>query len=233
MFCPHCGKENDNGVAFCGSCGKAINKPTSAPVNRTVKPYVVKNTNPLITKDRMIFGILSFIAILLYFSVFAFFIVLLNNSSAVSLNTIFDSEITGNVSFSEVLKILISGNRIFNPTIISTAFGVGIYCLIYSLPVFAVFALYGIFSGKKRVAFTTLFCIITVITAAVSVAVTPVSVALIPGFKQALASSGSVLGNDVKSVSYIMVIVFAAIALVLLIASMIYTNFFVKRRAKK
>ena len=34
MFCPHCGKENENGVKFCGGCGKELipaPKPTPAP----------------------------------------------------------------------------------------------------------------------------------------------------------------------------------------------------------
>ena len=35
MFCPHCGKENKDGVAFCGSCGKPItNRTTVKPVKK-------------------------------------------------------------------------------------------------------------------------------------------------------------------------------------------------------
>ena len=31
MFCPNCGKENPDGVAFCGGCGMAFGAPAAAP----------------------------------------------------------------------------------------------------------------------------------------------------------------------------------------------------------
>ncbi len=31
MFCPNCGKENPDGVAFCGECGMSLSEPAAAP----------------------------------------------------------------------------------------------------------------------------------------------------------------------------------------------------------
>ena len=31
MFCPNCGKENPDGVAFCGGCGMSFGTPAAAP----------------------------------------------------------------------------------------------------------------------------------------------------------------------------------------------------------
>lgn len=31
MYCPHCGKQNDDTVSFCSSCGKPLNAGTQQP----------------------------------------------------------------------------------------------------------------------------------------------------------------------------------------------------------
>lgn len=228
MFCPHCGKENDNKSVFCAACGIRINESPAAP------PQAVpaKNYAPLIKKETMIKFSLASVLVLLYAGISIIFIMLLTFEDSITVNTVFNSSLSKDLTLEELLEILISGNKIFNPTPLSTALGVGLYALVYSLPAFALIALIGAFIGKKTFAFYTVSSIITVLTAAIVTLITPLSVMLIPDFKQVIARSVGVIVGDVDNVTFVPIIIFVAIALVLLIAAGIVTRIFNKRRAQ-
>lgn len=46
MFCPNCGKENPDGVAFCGGCGMAFSAPVAQPVPQPVAAPVAPAPQP-------------------------------------------------------------------------------------------------------------------------------------------------------------------------------------------
>ena len=67
MFCPHCGKENEDGAVFCGECGKSMKAIAVKSVKNTTsvkKSAPVKRTTPLITKEKKIDYLLIFISLL-------------------------------------------------------------------------------------------------------------------------------------------------------------------------
>ena len=234
MFCPHCGKENKDTSLFCAGCGKQLKNAASvsnANVPTITKP--AKVNAPLIKKETMSQIILAAIIVLLFAGVFVLFLLLLNKEDAVSVSTLFDSSVKGTVSLKEILNILISGNKVFNPTVISAAIGIGIYIFIYSIPIFALISLIATISNKKSLALYIVSTIITVLSAATSVLVTPISVLIIPGFKQAVAATAGVMFNDINSIIFIPTIVFASIIVVLTVIIGILIGIFGKRRAKK
>ena len=46
MYCPNCGNENENNVAYCVQCGAALNEEP-APVQEPVAPVIPEEYQPL------------------------------------------------------------------------------------------------------------------------------------------------------------------------------------------
>ena len=240
MFCPHCGSQNDNNSTFCGSCGKPLDpSPAAAPQTATqvlpkrVAPAVTKPTAPLITKEAMVKGTLAVILTLLYAGLAALFIMMLNFEDTIAVESAFDSGAGGHLTLKTFLDVLVGGNRIFNPTPLSAAIGIGAYILIYSVPAFALMALIGTFIDKKGSRLYVVSTIITAMASAAIIAVIPVATKLLPDFKQALSVNAGLIFDDVDNLSFTSFIIVAAIAVVLIIITGIITSMFNKRRAQK
>lgn len=226
MFCPYCGKENENDAVFCEDCGKSI--LDSPPEQKPAEPKApvskpVKERSPLIAKSTVKKILLALCLILLYAGISTLFIVMLNLENAITVKTIFDDDVTKSITLNNLLSDLISGNKVFNPTTLSLAFGMGLYALIYSVPAFALIAIAGAFCSKKTFAFYTVSSIITVLSVAASILIAPLSAIIIPGFKQAIAASAGVVLDDVGKITFIPIIIFSAIIIILLVASAIVT----------
>lgn len=68
MYCSFCGKRNDDGAAFCTSCGKALNSAissTSSPDGFKNIERAKENRAVSVKRKLNIFGLLSSIAIML------------------------------------------------------------------------------------------------------------------------------------------------------------------------
>lgn len=233
MFCPYCGKENENDSLFCVDCGKQLSEPqpiTPAPQTPIKKP---KERSPLITKEVRNKWLIALILILLYTGISALFIILLNLENSIAIKTVFDDDVTKHITLNQLLKAFVSGNKVFNPTTVTLALGVGTYTLIYSVPVFSVIALIGTFSGKKVFGLYTVSSVVTVLSVAATLLIAPLSLILIPDFKQVISASAGIVFNDFDKITFIPIIVFSVLIIALLVAIGIVTGLFNKRRTKK
>lgn len=234
MFCNSCGNKIEDGVKFCTSCGKPIEQATeiTPTISKDVQTKVVKERKPLIAKSTATSIGIALLLAVLYAGISSIFVLLLNMSDTILVKSAFDKDMNGYLTLQEFLDILLNGNRIFNPTTVSTAIGSAVYIFIYAVPAFAGLALIAAFIGKKSVALHTVFSIMSVISAAVVAVAAPISIKLVPEIKQAIAINMGMLFEDIKAFSYTKLFIFAGVIIVLLIASCIVAGVLNKRRAK-
>lgn len=174
---------------------------------------------------------LSALLVLLYAGIALLFFLLLDMEETIALKTLFDDDVCGYLTFREYLTLLTEGNRIFYPTVVSTALGMGMHVLIWAVPVFGLLAVIGAIARKGAGRLYTAACVVSSLTAVLTGLIVPLSMWLIPGMRQALAVSGGVIFADMDGVSVMMLLIFAAAALVLVIAAGIVTAMLNKRRA--
>lgn len=256
MFCPQCGKELKADVIFCNGCGKRLQKepevsttpavaqtPTVVQVPTVVqKPAVVqapadtpapKEKKPSIfTKDNFTKAGLILLSGVLYALVAVLFLFIININDTISIKTLFDDDISKHMTLNELLIIMIKGNRIFNPTAISTALGIWTYLLIFSLPVFALISYINILISKKSNRLHIVFCVIVGLSAVTNAVITPVSVKLVSGLKQAISVSVGILPEDIDTFGFIPLIIASVIAVVITVISTIVIFSLRKRRGK-
>lgn len=244
MFCPECGNKLSDDALFCAECGMRIEADAAPPLTEGADASAY-NSAPVTeapprepmseeTKLKLKF---SFVLLLIYTAVSLVFILMLGAKDAVvikaeHISTAGSVEYSQGLSLYEVANMMISGNSIYNPTVLSSAVGVAIYVFFIAVPVMAFVALVATYFGKRFYSLHILSSVISFIAAAIMGAAIPVSLALVPDFNDTLVSGSGVLMNDVQSIEYTKLIIFAAIAAVCVIASMVVTVMFNKRRAQ-
>ena len=208
-----------------------IATPKPAPVPKPVKTK--KERKPVAINKKAIVTVILAIVLTLVYAVIAFIpFALMGREDAVIVTTVYDDDVYGYFTLNGFLDLLMNGNKMFNPTAISLAFGIGVYALMYAVPVFAGISLIASYVNKKSAPLHVLSSIMTVLYSAVTAAVVPLSMWLIPNFKEAVAVSLKFIIGDVGNLSSTVLIIAAAIMLVLVVISSILVGILKKRRAK-
>lgn len=226
MFCHFCGKEIDDNAKFCVHCGENLDS-----VKEVTQNTVVKEKKPIITKATIITTGLCLLLLVLYAGIAFLLIQLLHADDTILIKSSFDDDLVKTLTLKEFLDILLDGNRIFNPTMLSTSIGLGLSLFIYATPAFAALAFISACIGKKTAAINTVFSIMSILSAIAVAIVTPISVKLVSELKLALAYNQRMLSEDIKAFSYAKPIVYSAIVMVLVIVTGIVTRILNKRRA--
>jgi len=221
MFCPHCGNELPDDAGFCGNCGQKL----------TVKPEKAKG-QPV---SGTLFAKIGFLVLIaaIYAGITAVFFLLKPMEAGIEVESLYHGEAVSAMTFGSFLELLISGNRIFHPTVVSAALGTGLQVLYWIVPLFGILALIGAILDKKAMRFCVGASIVIGLTALLTALAVPLATWLIPGLRQAIALQTGVLYTDLGSVIFTQPIIMSVVALVLLAGVIIVTAVFLKWRAKK
>lgn len=227
MFCPNCKNELPDEAQFCTNCGHVLKSEIPAP--STPAQVVAKKPSPI--KYSVIgFGLLP---VALYACICAIFFLLLSLKDVISIESLYAEEVVARMTFGEFLTLLRNGNRIFLPTVISTAFGVGLPILYWLIPLFGLWASIGAMMKKNTTRLCVAASIMIGFTALLTAAAIPLTLWLVPGLKQAMALQAGIMAVDLGKIASLMPIILAAVAIVLMIAVIIVTNVYRKWRADK
>jgi len=115
----------------------------------------------------------------------------------------------------------ISGVGLYNPTIISIALGMGAMLFVYSAPVFAILSLIAYIIKKGFKAFHTLFMISSLTASVYVAAYIPVAKIIIPWFNELADPSNQILSNDLGKIGFLIPIIFAVLAIAVVIVGTI------------
>lgn len=221
MFCPHCGNQLPDGAGFCGNCGNRL----------TAKPKKAEKTvayGPLLT----IIGFCLLIAVL-YAGITTTFFLLPSAEAGLEIESLYHGDTVSDMTFGSFLTLLTEGNRIFHPTVLSTALGNCLQVLYWLIPFFGALALAGAIFDKNSKRLCTVTSVLIGFTALMTVAIVPLSLWLIPGLQQALALQAGLLHSDLGGVTILQPIITAVVALVLMAGTIIATVVFHNWRAKR
>ncbi|MBQ9742871.1 MAG: zinc-ribbon domain-containing protein [Ruminococcus sp.] len=213
----------------------AYNNQKPAPTNtpKPKKQKVKKEKSPVDSKKLLITCVLTLILFCLYALTSYIALALPSMEDTIIVSTISDSDNEIGITLGEMLSVMIHGNRIFYPTAISSALGTITYIFLYSVPVFAGLAFVGSVINKRATSLNIAFSVISLISAAVSALVVPVTVMLIPEFKQLLSINAGVVFNDIGKLSCTKLMIFAGLTVLLVIASIVFSAIVKVRRNKK
>ncbi len=207
--------------------------PPVQPKIKKAKPVKEKKVRePLFTKDKMTTFGLSALLFAIYAGISLIFILLLNMEGTISVETVSNSKRDITLTLSECLNIMISGNRIFNPTAMSTAAGLATYIFVYATPAFALVAFMCYIFKTKAVYMNIASTIVSGITALTTALVVPMATVVVSGYKQALSINAQVLFDDIDKITTTKLLIFVGINVALIIASFVITLILKKRRAK-
>ena len=168
----------------------------------------------------------------LYAGISLLFLLYWDREDAVVTQTAYNSNICGYLSLREFVDLLLNGNRIFHPTVLSTALGVGIYGLSYAVPAFCLLALIGAATGKRTTSLCVTSSVFTALCALMTAGLVPASMLFVKGLDQACALQSGVMFQDIARTSWNGPFVCAGIALVLMVGTIILTAILKKRRAQ-
>lgn len=242
MFCPACGKSLADDAKFCNGCGKQINSSVIEIPQTTTEVNIdpVPENKPVAEKKKLNINVkklfikigIGILLTALYVGISAIFLMVLNTDESIVINTIYESDVSHHVTLEKFLEILIDGNRIFNPTMVSTALGIGLYILIYAVPIFAGIALVTTLINKRFFSLNIVFSIISVISAAAVALVTPAAVKFVPELNQAIGVNNGIIFDDIAEFEFEKLVIFAAIAAAFIVAIIIVTIIYNKRGIK-
>ena len=176
--------------------------------------------------------ILAIVLTLVYAAMAIIPFLILDRSDTVVVSTVFDDDVFGYFTLEGFAKLLTDGNKLFNPTAISLTLGISLHVLTYCVPIFAAISLIASYVNKKSVSLHVLSSIMTTLYAALIAVIAPVSVWLIPNFKDALAVSLKFIMGDVAAVSSTAFIIVAGIMVGLVVIASILVGILKARRAK-
>ncbi len=212
MFCGNCGAQLPDGSQFCGVCGKATGEPSQSIPNNKVNtaPKKVKKEVDY-EKIKKNFVVCSLLV--LVYAITSVLLLLAFKLDLVSINFLKSDETAFKLSIEHFMTASVSGVGIYNPSLISIAFGMGGLLFVYSAPAFALLSLISYILKKGFNAFHTLF-VITSVTASVYIgAYVPLSRLIISWFSELADPSNQILSNDLGSIGFLIPAIFAVLAI--------------------
>lgn len=247
MFCPFCGTDNKTATKFCGGCGQlipeeSVSVPLTPKTHSDQKPVYNKkfkapaqksNIKPIFSKNNIITAIFYILQALLYSAICVHILLLPKLQDAIIINTVSSKGKPVSMLLTDFVNLMLNGNRLFNPTIPTTAFATGISVFIYCIPVFAVICLLGSVIRKKSGAFNATFTIISLLSEAFVALAIPVSVYLCPEFKNAIALNINFVIDDVGTIDISKIIIYCAVSAGITVVAAVITAIAAKWRNKK
>ncbi len=208
-------------------------RPAPAKAPKPKKQKAKKAKSPVDTKKLLITCVLTLILFCLYATTAYIALALPSMEDTILVSTVSDSKNEIGITLGEMLSVMINGNRIFYPTAISSALGTITYIFLYSVPVFAGLAFVGSIINKRATSLNIAFSVISLLSAVVSALVVPMTIMLIPEFKQLLSINAGVVFNDIGKLSCTKLMIFAGLMVLLIIASVVFSAIVKARRNKK
>lgn len=218
MFCGNCGAQLPDGSQFCGVCGKPTGETSqnNNPIG-TVTPKPKKAKKEVDYKKLKKNIIVSLLLFILY-AVTSALILVAFKLDFVSVNLLSSDETAFKLSLEHFMTASVSGVGIYNPSLISIAFGMGALLFVYSAPAFALLSFIAYIINKGFTAFHTLF-MISSITASIFIgAYIPVAKLIIPWFTELADPANQILSNDLGSIGFLIPAIFTVLAIAVVIA---------------
>ncbi len=200
---------------------------------KVIKPKSQKSISSVLTKNNVITFFIFLALIACYIGIIIILTSLLNTGDAIIVDVDYKKDTIISITLKEYLDLLVVGNRLFNPTAISTAIGICVYLFIYGAPAFIVLNFIYLIFNKKVLSIHICSSIFSVISALISLLAIPLSLLLVADFKSALALRLCVLLEDISLLSYTKLIINAIIVIVLAILSAVIAIILNKRRSTK
>lgn len=175
--------------------------------------------------------ILWFFLFVLCSAISAIFIFAVQYDECIKITSAFDGDVCKYLSFSEVLQYMYSGCTSFSPTVASVILAVSVYMLLYSLPVVSLIMFIGVVMGNSKIIWHTASSILNFLSAVMLMLIMPLALRFVPDIINVLAEEVSIIAVDVGAVSYIPLIAFGAIIMLLIGLSYVLL-FFLLRRLK-
>jgi hypothetical protein len=221
MLCPHCGNQLTDSAKFCSKCGQKL----------VAEP--VKTKTSLISGP--IFANIGFWLLLtaLYAGITAVFFILQSQKSGLGVQSLYHDEVISKISLGRFLRLLTNGNRIFNPTVVSKALGMGLRILYWLVPILGALALTGTILNKNAKRLCVGASVVIGITALLTATIVPLTLWLVPGVREAVAIRAGIVVGDVGGVNILWPILMAVGALALMVGVNVITAVFLNWRAKK
>lgn len=209
----------------------AFNQKKVQPKVKPAKPSMP--SEPIFTKENMLkWGFCAILAVL-YICISVLFITSFGMKKAITLSSAFNGSFEASITLEAFLKLLIKGNKVFNPTILSTTLGVLTNILFWSVPVFSVLALAESFSKKGNKIFNIFSSIISSLSAVFLALIVPICVNYIPNFKSALSVKTGIIAEDITNVTFTTFIIHAVVVIVFVAATVVISSILNKRRQQK
>ncbi len=226
MYCYSCGAQISDEARFCPKCGNPIKDgaPADAKTPKDSENSHIKNV--------VINGGIRLIIAALYAGVFLLLFFGFKAEKSIVVHTLFNEKVCGYMSVQNFSDMLINGNKIFNPTAISIALGACTSVLMWAVPAFGLLALVSTFFKKPTVKPAVCFTIISLLAASVFALTVFLAELFVPFLPQVLAEEFNFIPSDVGATTYVKPIIFASIAFILTVASLITTIILNKRRSK-
>lgn len=190
-------------------------------------------SKPIFTKENIIEWSLRFALIALYTCISLLFILSFGMKKQIFISSAFNESFKASITLDAFLDLLIKGNNLFNPTILSTSLGVLTNILFWSVPVFAVLAFISSFSKKGKMTFNTISAVISSLSALFLALIVPICVNFVPDFKMALSAKIGILAEDITSVTCTTLIIHAVTVIVFVAATIVISSILNKRREQK
>ncbi len=256
MFCPFCGTDNKQPTKFCGGCGKLLPEET-AVVPPVTPPTEIKTDNTpqakykapkinikktigapktshssIINKKNIISAILILLQLGLYVGISVIMIMLINMQETIIVIPTSEKAKEIPLALSEMLNLMLNGNRLFNPAMTSTSLAIGAYIFIYSLPAVAGICFLGSLIVRKSKAFNAAFTIMSLLSEIYIVVTIHLTMILCPEIKQGIALYCNMIIGDVGGLTVTKIITWVSIAAALTIIAAIISAISKKRMNK-
>ncbi len=210
-----------------------FNQKQALPNIKPAKPATPSiPSEPVFTKENILKWSFRLILAVLYICISLLFILSFGMKKQIFITSAFNESFKASVSLETFLNLLIKGNRVFNPTVISTTLGVLTNILFWSVPVFAVLAFASSFTKKGKI-FNIISSVVSSLSALFMALIVPVCVNFVPDFKTAISAKAGILAEDITSVTFTTFIIHAVVVLLFVVATVVISSILNKRREQK
>ncbi len=169
-------------------------------------------------------GLFVFLQMIIYLALAAGSIAFIFFEKGASVNSLFDSSVSKDFSFIDIITSLIFGTARANPTSISIIMGITAIILTFGSAIFWVTTFFTRAFKKSYHESHVMAVIFTILNSVVIALLAPLASRFSGMLKQACAKKVNMLIDDVGSISSVWAIVFAVICIALIVAELIFAS---------
>jgi len=148
---------------------------------------------------------------------------------SVVITSLYDESVSKSTSFSTILGYMYDGHENYPPTVASTLLAFSVYVLFYSLPALFIITFVGTIFGNSKMTWHTTFSIVSIISAIELVLIMPLVLAFVPHIKNIFGMEYSILINDIGTITYTPLFIFATVIMLLVIISYVILFLIIRR----